>query len=97
RDIDAARLIDHGLQMLVYCLLIESVYLRRLGESAGGHDFFGDNFDGCLVASREKKLGPLTRKGTSDSAADRASGSVVLLNLLLQHHLWLPFCVRVVN
>jgi hypothetical protein len=32
--------------------------------------------DGFPVASGEKKLGPLARKGASDSAADRASASV---------------------
>jgi len=44
--------------MLVHRLLIESVFLRRRGGSAVGNDFFGYNFDGCPVASREKKLGP---------------------------------------
>src|SRR5207245_10408705 len=77
--------------MRVHSLLVESVYLRRLGESAAGNDFLGDNFDGCPVASREKKLGPLTRKGTRDSAADPASGSVDHRNPVLEHHLSL-FC-----
>src|SRR5882757_2618428 len=72
--------------MLVHSLLIESVYLRHLGGSAGGNDFFGDNFDGCPVASREKKPGPLTRKGACDSTADRTSGSVDHCDLILEHH-----------
>src|SRR5260370_1898475 len=81
--------------MLAHGLLVESVDLRRLGGSAGGNDFFGDNFDACPVASREKKLGPLTRKGTRDSAADRASGSVDHRNLLLeQHHYFSYFPAR---
>src|SRR5258707_5937493 len=80
--------------MLVHSLLIESVYLRRHGESAGGNDFFGDDFDGCPVASREKKLGPLTRKGTRDSTADPASGSVDHRNLVLEQHHLSYFCAR---
>jgi hypothetical protein len=59
--------------MLVHGLLVESVDLRRLGGSAGGNDFLGDNFDGCQVAPGEKKIGPLRRKGACDSAADRVS------------------------
>src|SRR5260370_21480442 len=81
--------------MLVQGLLVESVYLRRVGGSAGGNDVLGDRFDGCQVAPGEKKLGPLTRKGACDRAADRASGSVDHRNLVLQHHLWflsLPGC-----
>src|SRR5260370_41536065 len=76
-------------------LLVESVDLRRLGGSAGGNDFFGDNFDACPVAPREKKLGPLTRKGTRDSAADRTSSSVDHRNLVLeQHHYFSYFGAR---
>jgi hypothetical protein len=74
-------------------LLVESVDLRRLGGSAGGNDFPGNNFDRCPVASREKKLGPLTGKGTRDSAADSASGSVDHRNLVLEHHLSLSIPV----
>jgi hypothetical protein len=48
--------------MLVHSLLIESVYLRRVGGSAGGNDFIGDNFDRCHVAPGEKEIGPLSRK-----------------------------------
>ena len=33
--------------MRVDSLLVESVYLRRLGGSARGNDFIGDNFDRC--------------------------------------------------
>src|SRR6266852_9582515 len=80
--------------MLVNSLLIQSVYPRRLGGSAGGNDFFGDNVDGCSVASREKKLGPLTRKGTRDGAADPASRSVDHRNLVLEHHSLSHFFVR---
>src|SRR6266851_3473546 len=78
--------------MLVHSLLIESVDLRRLGGSAGGDDFFGDNVHGCPVASREKKLGSVTHKGTRDSAADPASGSVDHRNLVLEHHYLSHFC-----
>src|SRR6266508_5163319 len=74
--------------MLVHGLLVESVDLRRLGGSAGGNNVLGDNFDGCQVAPGEKKIGPLSRKGACDSAADRASGSVDHRNLVRQHHLW---------
>jgi hypothetical protein len=74
--------------MLVHSLLVESVNLRRLGGSAGRNDFLGDSFDGCPVASGEKKLGSLARKGACDTAADRASDSVDHRNLILQHHLW---------
>src|SRR6266511_3036824 len=75
--------------MLVHGLLVESVDLRRLGGSAGGNDVLGDRFDGCPEAAREKKIGPLRRKGACDSAADRASRSVDHRNLVLQHHLCL--------
>src|SRR5262252_3795889 len=74
--------------MLVHGLLVESVDLRRLGGSTGGNDFPGDSFDGCQVAPAEKEPGPFRRKGTRDSAADLASGSVDHRNLVLQHHLW---------
>src|SRR5258708_26537949 len=77
--------------MLTHSLLVESVALRRLGGSAGENDSPGDNFDGRPGASREKKLGPLTRKGTRDSAADPASSSVDHRNLVLEHHLSLFF------
>jgi hypothetical protein len=40
--------------MLVHGLLVESVDLCRLGGSAGGNDFLGDNFDGCQVAPGER-------------------------------------------
>src|SRR2546425_3420967 len=82
--------------MRVHSLLVESVYLRRLGGSACGNDFLGDNFDGCPVASREKKLGPVTRKGTRDNATDPVTGSVDHRNLVLEHHLSL-FCAWVVT
>src|SRR6266568_5842434 len=78
--------------MLVYSLLIESVDLRRLSGSAGGNDFLGNSFDGFLAASREKKLGPLTRKGLRDSAANPASGPVDHRNLILEHNLSLVLC-----
>src|SRR5258708_15114062 len=74
--------------MLVHSLLVEGVYLRRLGGSAGGNDVLSDRFDGCPEAPGEKKLGPLVRKGARDSTADRASGSVDHRNFVLQHHLW---------
>jgi hypothetical protein len=47
--------------MLVHSLLIERVYLCRLGESARANDFPGDSFDGCPVSPGEKKLRPLVR------------------------------------
>src|SRR5918993_940112 len=74
--------------MIVHRLLVERVHLRRLGGSAGGNDILADNFDWCQVASGEKEIGPLSRKGACDSAADRAPGSVYHRNLVLQHHLW---------
>jgi hypothetical protein len=74
RNIDAARLLDHGLEMLVHSLLVERVDLRRLGRSAGGINFVGDSFDVRPAPPGEKQLGPLARKGTRNSAADRASG-----------------------
>jgi hypothetical protein len=74
--------------MLVHSLLVESVDLRRLGGSAGGIDFLGDRVDRCPVAPGEKELGPLSRKGACDGAADPASPSVDHRNLVLQHHLW---------
>ena len=52
RDVDAARLVDHGLQMLVHGLLVERVDLRRLGGSAGGNDVLRDRFDRCPAGAR---------------------------------------------
>src|SRR5882762_4462316 len=68
--------------------LVETVAkeIVSVGGSADGNDFLGDGFDECPVASREKKLGPLARKGACDSTADRASGSVDHRNFVLQHH-----------
>ena len=74
--------------MRVHSLLVESVYLRSLGGSAGGNDLLGDDLDGCPAASRQKDAGPLSSKGTRDSAADPAPGSVDHRNLVIQHHLW---------
>src|SRR5207244_1204907 len=45
-----------------------------------------DRFDRRLTSPGEKNLGPFARKGTCDSAADRASGSVDHRNLVLQQH-----------
>jgi hypothetical protein len=67
-------------------LLVESVDLRCLGESAGACDLLGDHFDWCQVVPGEKELGPLSRKGARDSAPDRSSGSVDHRNFVLQHH-----------
>src|SRR5215472_1323927 len=88
RDIDAARLTDHGLQMPVHSLLVESVDLRRLGGSAGGNDVLSDRFDGRKGASGEKDLGSLRSKGACDSTSYRTSSSVDYRNLVLQYHLW---------
>lgn len=62
--------------MLVHGLLVDSVDLRRFGESAGRNDVTSDRFDRCPQASGEKNLGPLARKGACNSASDRTSGSV---------------------
>src|SRR5262245_28186014 len=75
--------------MLVHSLFVESVDLRRLGGSAGGHDVLGDSFHRRQVAPGEKKPGALAPKGACDSTADRTSGSVDHRNLVLQNHLWL--------
>ena len=87
RDVDAARLADHGLQMLVHSLFIEGVDLRRLDGCACGSDVLGDKFDGCQVAPGEKQRGPLGHEGAGDGAADLASGSVDHGNLVPQDHL----------
>jgi hypothetical protein len=62
---------------------LSSVDLCCLGGSASGNNVLGDSFDGCPVASGEKKLGALAREHACDSAADRASGSVDHRNLVL--------------
>ena len=90
RDIDAARLVDHRLQMLVHSLLVENVHFRRLGGSASGNDVLSNHFDRRQVVPGEKHLGPVGRKGACDSTADGASGSVDHRNLVLQHHLRFP-------
>src|SRR5262245_49684452 len=76
--------------MPVHSLLVESVYLRPLGGSAGGNDVLGDQFDRYQLATGEKKLGPLARKGPRDGAADRASGSVDHRNFVPKHDVWSP-------
>src|SRR6266540_4509242 len=78
--------------MLVHGLLVESVELRRLGGSAGGNDVLSDRFDRCPLAPGEKNPGALAGKGTRDSAAGPASGSVEHRNLVLQHHLCSFLC-----
>jgi len=47
--------------MTVDTSLDESVDLRRLGGSAGGHDVLGDRFDRCPDVSGEKQCGPVAR------------------------------------
>src|SRR5262245_59392252 len=80
--------------MLIYSLLVESVDLGRLGGPAGGNDLRSDRFDRCKFVPGEKSLGPLTRKGARDSAADAASSSVDHGNFVAQHHRGTPFSVR---
>ena len=58
RDVDAARLLDHRLQMPVHRLLVERVDLGRLGGAAGGDDVLGDRFDRCPEAPGEKDARP---------------------------------------
>jgi hypothetical protein len=89
RDIDAARLTDDGLQMLVDSLLVERVNLRRLSGSTGGNDVLGNRLDRCTVMPSEKNLSPLVRKGACDSTADPTAGSVDHRHLVLENHLWL--------
>src|SRR5215510_1413397 len=79
--------------MLVHCLLVESVDLRRLGGSAGGNDVLSDRFDLRPKAPGEKKLCPLARKGACDRAADRASGSVDHSVLVLKQHCIFSFYI----
>src|SRR5260370_39501093 len=74
--------------MFINSVLVEAADLRRLGDSAGGKVVLSDRFDRRSLAPSEKKLGPLMRKGTRDTAADLASGSVDHRNFVLQHHLW---------
>jgi hypothetical protein len=62
RDVDAARLVDHRLQVLVHGLLVERVDPDRLGGSAGGNDLLGERVDRCPQAPGEKQRGPLARK-----------------------------------
>jgi hypothetical protein len=82
--------------MSIHSLLVESVYLRRLGGSAGGHDFRSDSYDRCEVAPGEKKLGPLAREGACDRPADRATGAVDHRNFAVQHQ-YLSFLSAVVT
>ena len=62
RDVDAARPVDHGPEVLVHRLLVERVDLRRLGGSAGGDDVLGDDFDGCRWRPVRKSLAPSRAK-----------------------------------
>src|SRR5712664_3956837 len=80
--------------MLVHSMLTKGVYLRRLGRSAGGHDFFGDKCDGCPLSPGKKNRGPLARKSVCDSTTDRTSGSVDHGNLVFQHHIRLLLGAR---
>ena len=88
RDVDAARLVDHGLQML------STACSSRASTSAASADPPAETMSlatastGARWRPVRKSLAPSTRKGACDSAADRASGSVDHRNLVLQHHLW---------
>ena len=62
RDIDAARLVDHRLQMPVHGLLVEGVDLRRLGGSAGGNDFLGEASTGARGRPVRNSLAPSDAK-----------------------------------
>src|SRR4030095_951569 len=77
--------------MPVHRLLVESVDLRRLGRSPGGHDVLRARVDRCPEATGQKEPGSLARKGACDSTADRTSGSVDHPNLVVEQHLWFPF------
>src|SRR5215203_1417288 len=83
--------------MLVHCLLVESVYLHRLGGSACRDDVLSDRFDRFQAAPGEKHLGPLASKGECNSAAYGASSSIDHRNLVVQHHLCFPSSPGVVN
>ena len=88
RDVEVARLVDHGLEVLVHGLLVEGVDRRRLGGPAGGNDLLGDRFDRCPVAAGDKQRGPLAHKGAGDRAADGAAGAVEHRDLVGQQHRW---------
>src|SRR6188474_2061666 len=67
-------------------VLVESIDLRRLRESAGGNDLLSNRFDRRPEASGEKNPGPLTRKGACNSTARATSGSVDYSILALKYH-----------
>ena len=58
RDVDAARLLDHRLQVLVDRLLVERVDRRRLGRAARRDDVPRDRLDRRPQAPGEKQLAP---------------------------------------
>src|SRR4029453_14522531 len=92
RDVDAACLVDHGLEVPADASFVEGVDFRCLGGSSGGDDVFGHSLHGRLLAPGEKEPGSLARECACDSAADCASGSVDHRNLVLEHsgHSWWP-------
>src|SRR5262245_34394825 len=83
--------------MPVHGLFVESVDLRCLGGTSGGHNFPGHGVNLYQVAPGEKQPGPLARKGTCDSVADRAAGSVDHSVLILKRHGISPFLSRTVR
>jgi hypothetical protein len=77
---------DHGPEMLVHGLFIESIYLRRLDKAAGGGYLLCDIVERRPAASGEKERCPLPSEGARHSTADRASGSVDHCNLVFEHN-----------
>src|SRR5262249_12954230 len=77
-----------------FVLFGESVDLCRLGVPTGGNDLLGDSVNRRQVASGTKDLGPLTRKGACDSAAECAYGTVDHCDFFLEPHLWTSLSQR---
>jgi hypothetical protein len=86
RDVETARSLDHGAEVLVDGLLVEGVDLGRLGDAAGSHDLFGDGIDLRHVASCQEEPRSFACEGAGDGAADRTPGGIDDGSLVLKQH-----------
>ena len=57
-DVDGPGLLRDGADVLFHRLLVKSIDLRRLGDSAAADDVGRDRFDLAKVASTQKELAP---------------------------------------
>ena len=83
-NINPSGLLDHFADVLLDCLLIERVHLRRLGHSSGFGDFLGHCFERSQGATGKEDLRSLAGEGAGHRTADGSSRSVDDRVLLLK-------------